>query len=223
MAELKVRVRADAKLTRELWLDKAVQALETQVFKSLGHKMPEKWEISCGFPYGHAKAIGQCFDPVHSPEGVTHMFVCPTQHVAMEVLAIIAHEMCHAIVGCECGHKGEFKKIARAIGLEGKLTATFVSDGSELYSKLTAIAEKLGDYPHKGMVKRAKSKRGPMGGWVRLMSESDETYKVVISPKVLEEHGAPVDPWGEPMVRVDGEPIGSGDEDDDDLEEGDDE
>jgi hypothetical protein len=54
------------------------------------------------------------------------------------------------------------------------------------------------------------SKKGPRNGkkgttWTRLMSPEDDTYRITISPKNLEEHGPPTDPWGNEMVPVEDE------------------
>jgi hypothetical protein len=51
------------------------------------------------------------------------------------------------IVGCAENHAaGTFGKLARGIGLEGKLTATHA--GEALKARLNAIADALGEYPH---------------------------------------------------------------------------
>ena len=61
------------------------------------------------------------------------------------------------------------------------------------------IAERLGAYPHPAIRPgQGKSKAG--GGWIRLVSPDCEDYKVVVSPKAVEEHGLPKDPWGNEMV-----------------------
>jgi hypothetical protein len=49
-----------------------------------------------------------------------------------------------------------FRGKATAIGLVGKMTATTV--GEELLPKLTAIAERLGDYPHSVLKPSGKEK-----------------------------------------------------------------
>ena len=64
----------------------------------------------------------------------------------LEALDILTHELVHASVGNEHGHKGPFKTLARALGLEGKLTAT--TAGPELEKHLQDIVKTLGKYPH---------------------------------------------------------------------------
>lgn len=188
--------------TREGWLREAVKRMEERYFIPHDQRMPEKWAVSCGFPYGHARAIGQCWDPGVAGDGTTHMFVCPTQTDPVVVLATLLHEMIHAIVGVKEGHKKPFGVVARRVGLAGKLTATYAEEGSELYEGLKALAEELGPYPHGGLAKRSKNKRKAMGGWVRLASPNNPDYKVLVSPKKMEEFGAPRDPWGDEMLPV---------------------
>lgn len=189
-------------INREAWLQAAMTELDKAFFAENGYKLPERLEVSVGFARGSKKAIGICFDPVHSVEQATQMWVCPTQDEPTRVLDILLHEMIHASVGCEEGHKGLFRKLAKEFGLEGKMTATYVTEGTELHKRLASIATTLGPYPHKKMVLKPKEKGKGGSGWIRLVSPNDETYKVVISPKVLEEHGAPTDPWGDLMEQV---------------------
>lgn len=193
--------------TRETWLKAAMAELDRVFFKPGGHKLPPKLFVSIGWAKnpGKGDAIGQCFPPNWSgDEKATNMFICPRLGDPIEVLATLLHEMVHAAVGCEHGHKAPFKKVIKEFGLAGKATATYAEPGSECHEKLQGIAKELGRYPHVPMIARKKSKRGSMGGWVRLMSTNEETYKVLVSPKMLEEHGYPVDPWGDEMVPVEG-------------------
>ncbi len=186
--------------TREGWLFTAVEALDKGFFASAGYELPEKLQVSCGFPRAASKAIGQCWDPEASADGTTQMFVCPSLGNAVTVLAVLLHEMIHASVGIKIGHKGIFRKLAKEFGLAGKMTATFAEEGSELHLKLEKMSSSLGKYPHAPMQKRIK--RSAAGGWVRLASTEVPEYRVTISPKMLEGHGVPVDPWGNDMEPV---------------------
>lgn len=186
--------------TREGWLVDAMAALDKEFFAENGYELPEKLQVSCGFPRGISKAIGQCCDPQVSADGTTQMFICPSLGKdPIQVLGVLLHEMIHAAVGIECGHRGAFRKLAKEFGLEGKMTATFVAEETDLHRKMEVINGRLGPYPHAPMKKTQKRGKGG-SGWVRLMSPEDETYTLVISPKVLEEAGAPTDPWGNEMV-----------------------
>jgi hypothetical protein len=210
----------NAHTTREGWLVAAMAMLDAKYFDGRGYTLPEKRSCSCGFPkggWGHS--IGQCWGPETSTDGTINMFVCPTQDNPIRVLDILLHELIHAQVGVVVGHKKPFKKMAREFGLEGKATATYATEGTPLWLELSHISEQLGPYPHKAMQPIKKTKeRGSMGGWVRLQSPTEETYKVLVSPKMLDEHGVPLDPWGDRMEPVEGSAWQPGGDDDADGE-----
>ena len=146
--------------TREEWL----KDLAEMMMDAFNIRPTTKWAVSCGWPKGSRggnKAIGQCWDPVMSDGAVAEMFISPTLSAAREVAHVLAHEIVHAFVGTEEGHKGEFKTVARRIGLEGKLTATH--GGEEFYQVVDPFLKTLGGYPHSAMKnqKRGKGKKGP--------------------------------------------------------------
>lgn len=211
----------NAHTTREGWLVAAMNALDKKFFDGKGYTLPEKRACSCGFPKGaKGRAIGQCWGTETSSDGTANMFICPTLDEPIEVLATLLHELIHAWDNCKNGHKGPFKKLMKEFGLVGKATATTCAPGSDLHKTLASIATELGEYPHKKMTPLTKkSKRPSMGGWVRLYSTNEEDYKVLVSPKMLEENGAPLDPWGDKMKRVDGEEIDDVERDDEDETE----
>lgn len=134
--------------TREQWLNAALPELQSRVFGS-EYIIPEKVKVSCGFPKAGGKsykAIGQCWSPKASAESNHEIFISPTISESTRVLDILCHELVHAIVGTEAGHKGPFRKCAKAIGLTGKMTAT--TAGPELHQTLCAIVSDIGIYPH---------------------------------------------------------------------------
>lgn len=201
-------LRTNGHTTREAWLMAGIELLNKEFFDGHGYKLPKKLACSCGFPKAaRGQAIGQCWPVETSADGTTNMFICPTQDNPIRVLDILLHELIHAQVGCAAGHKGPFKKLALEFGLEGKMTATYATEGTELWKKLSHISEQLGPYPHTKMTPMLKKRtRGSMGGWVRFKSTTEEDYRVLVSPKMLEEHGAPRDPWGEEMEPVEQDP-----------------
>lgn len=129
-------------MNREDWLSQATQKLASQVF----HKDAPKVRVSCGFPSTRrGNRIGECWTPDASEDATSEIFIIPTISDPIRVLDILAHELCHAYTP-GAGHKGAFTKIARGIGLEGKLTATVA--GERLTEQLRAISEEIGPYPH---------------------------------------------------------------------------
>lgn len=134
--------------TRETYLASATEHL-APLFTAQGFPLPAV-RASVGIPAGgkggKLKRIGECWDSRASADDTTEIFICPSQSDPVAVLAILLHELVHAAVGLECGHKGAFKRVALALGLEGKMTATF--PGPALASELADLASTLGDYPH---------------------------------------------------------------------------
>jgi hypothetical protein len=138
--------------TREQWLQAATTALR-ELFSARSYTVPAI-RVSCGWPSKSAlsaksRRIGECWSPEASSDGTGEVFISPyLSDAASEcgVLATLVHGLVHAAVGVEEGHKGPFKKCAKALGLEGKMTATHA--GEELVESLKAIAEELGEYPH---------------------------------------------------------------------------
>lgn len=139
--------RAKTAATREAWLEAAVEALRPLFVQLAGVEMPEAVRVSCGFPGGGSarKRIGECW-PTKASDGAAQMFISPLLADPVKVLATLAHEMIHAWDDCEHGHKAPFARVARAIGLEGKMTATVA--GEELQAILADVAAELGPYPH---------------------------------------------------------------------------
>ena len=134
--------------TRETYLASATEHL-APLFVAQGFPLPAV-RASVGIPAGgkgkKLKAIGQCWDSRASADNTTEIFICPSQSNAVDVLAILLHELVHAAVGLKCGHKGAFKRVAVALGLEGKMPATY--PGVKLASDLADLASTLGEYPH---------------------------------------------------------------------------
>jgi hypothetical protein len=139
--------------TREQWLNDAAEYLYTDFIGELGHmKKGETWAVSCGWPSTRSQStkhrrIGECWRPQACDDNKTHhIFISPVVSDPVDVLATLLHELIHAVVGADCGHKGAFKRLAVAVGLEGKMTATVA--GEELQKALTKLARTLGKYPH---------------------------------------------------------------------------
>lgn len=192
-------------INREAWLTAAVHLLE----KEFSVPMPKKWKVSCGFPFGTRKAIGQCWMPTVSAAGVTEMFISPVLEVTVcrageqGVLDVLLHEMIHASVGVEHGHKAPFVAVIRRCGLEGKPTATH--PGAECAERLDTIRRQLGDYPGDVMSPSDLKKPSKGGYWPVFISPADPKYRVQISEKALEEYGPPICPiTRDVMVRSQG-------------------
>ena len=99
--------------TREGWLQQAAGILNDKLFAGSGHDLPKLMQVSCGWPRGGGdNTIGQCFSPTCSANEATEIFVSPRLADPITVLGTLLHEMIHAAVGTEVGHRGAFKKLA---------------------------------------------------------------------------------------------------------------
>ncbi len=191
---------ARATKTREQFLEGAVRAMDKALLAPAGLRMPEHWTIATSLTT-RRKAIGQCHYPQASGDGkTTQLLICPRLSEPLVVMATVLHEMVHAALGAEnYGHGKPFADACKAIGLTGKPRHATVEADTPLAAKVLAIAERLGGYPHPGLRLVASGKPSG-GGWVRYESVGLDGYKVVVSPKMVEDYGAPRDPKGRAMV-----------------------
>lgn len=188
--------------TREAWLVAAVEELGA-IFAEVGETLPAV-RVSVGWPGGNGRknaVIGQCWSTAASADKVAQLFVSPVLDDAVRVLDVLAHELVHAIDDCQSGHKGRFAKIAKAIGLEGKMTATVAGD--DLKVRLGAILDTLGAYPHAALA-AAQGADGPKKQTTRQLKvecAEGSGYKVRMTRQWLDEVGAPICPChSEPMI-----------------------
>lgn len=135
---------------REQWLTLLMTNLASymeEVEPSSTGKMAA-WRVSCGWPGGGSrrKRIGECWSQTCSKGGMVEMFISPLLESPGDIDHVLLHEMVHASVGTKCGHRGPFAKLARKLGLKGKLTSTFA--GPELRERLDAIVADMPAYPH---------------------------------------------------------------------------
>ena len=139
-----------AKQTREEWLNEAVQRL-AEMFDGIGAPLPRDIRVSVGFPSRAARSsrkrhIGECWSPKHSAALRHEIFISPVLGSGLEAAETLVHELVHAAVGVEHGHRGRFAKAARQIGLLPPMTQTPASP--ELKARLNALITTIGPYPH---------------------------------------------------------------------------
>lgn len=182
--------------TREEWLVAGVKAL-APIFEEVDQTLPPV-KVSVGWPGGRGRknsVIGQCWTPAVAKDEVSHVFISPVLDDATRVLDVLAHELVHAInfaEGDPCGHRGAFARIAKAIGLEGKMTATVA--GEDLAARLKEIAEDLGEYPHGALSTMEGGADGPKKQGTRMIKvecAEGSGYKVRMTRTWLDDFGAP--------------------------------
>lgn len=132
--------------TREAWLEAAIDQFRP-LFASpaVGAPLPDVVKVTCGWAT-KTKAIGQAFPRAASAAGVNEVFISPKLDDAARVLDVLAHELVHVSDDCRSGHKGHFARVARALDMEGPLTAT--TAGPVLKATCEEIVRRIGAYPH---------------------------------------------------------------------------
>jgi len=150
-------------INREDWLTRAAMIASDMLFKRAGYTVPNNVRYSMSLPSRNAMSakrttIGQCWSSVASSDGNIEIFITPLIDDARSVYATLVHEMVHAVVGNEHGHDKIFKRCALAVGLEGKMTATTITDAA--WDEAKPILEKrLGAYPHGKMGNLSSKKK----------------------------------------------------------------
>ena len=146
---------------REAWLQAAASFLFDHIAKQDLPRVDVR--VSCGWPVRGGVArrrtvIGQCFPPSLCNDGTPQIFISPRLADSVEVLGTLLHELIHASVGCQHGHKKPFSQAARKVGLAGPPTATTV--GESLRPLLVSYVEQVGPYPHAAITVKPKHKVG---------------------------------------------------------------
>lgn len=185
--------------TREGWLVAAVEAL-TPLFASRDIELPDV-RISVGFPGGRGPktgVIGQCWNSHSSADSLPQIFIHPSLTDPTEILATTIHELVHAVDDCESGHKGPFVKMARAMGLAGKPTATHA--GEDLVEELKPVIDALGEYPHAALAGIEGGADGPKKQTTRMIKvECPEDGYIVRTTQKWLDVGTPTCPCGTEM------------------------
>ena len=165
---------------REAWLQAAASFLFDHIAKQDLPRVDVR--VSCGWPVRGGVArrrtvIGQCFPPSLCNDGTPQIFISPRLADSVEVLGTLLHELIHASVGCQHGHKKPFSQAARKVGLAGPPTATTV--GESLRPLLVSYVEQVGPYPHAAITVKPK---GKVGSRLRLYQcQCDPAVKVRVA------------------------------------------
>lgn len=176
--------------TREEWLARMKAEMTKEMFEPKGYKVPENIKVTCGFPSKNAlsrkkKRVGEIWGSQCSAGNVFETLIHPSESDPVSVAAILAHEICHAVVGVAQGHnRKSFGKAARAIGLEGSLTATYA--GEELAATLKQIVARIGDYPHQKLFAISPDKKDHCR-YIKIICPNEECgFYALVSRKWIE-------------------------------------
>jgi len=188
-------------LTREQWLNLLSTRYLWPLIEQHDGEVRDNVRMSVGFPGGSGTrrtAVGQCWYPDSSSDKSFEVFVSPILSV-YDAVHTLLHELVHASVGPGHGHKGPFRKLAKAVGLAGKMTATV--PGDELKAKINGWLEELPAYPHAQLLPG-------MGGGTKQTTRlikcqcSECGYTVRTTSKWIDLGGAPICPVDEIPMEV---------------------
>lgn len=135
--------------TREAWLVTSLTPLRKLLGKAGAPEFPAPL-ISMGLPSkralaGKTQRVGECWHE-RSSNGRCTIFISPVLKDPQEILAVLLHELLHASVGIDSGHRDAFATVAGDLGFERPYSETNVGD--RLKPALEALAKKLGPFPH---------------------------------------------------------------------------
>lgn len=186
---------------RHDWLEKATRIC-AGLIEAHGPSIPKDIRVSIGFPKGSRgkHSIGQCWAGSASADGHAEIFLSPelglstidaseARKATIDVLGVLAHELVHATVGVAAGHKGPFKKLATAIGLEGKMTATVPSAAFAVWAEPALML--LGTFP---MGKLSQSGKGKQSTRLLKCECPGCGYVARVTAKWISQAGAPICP-----------------------------
>lgn len=133
--------------TREDWLNAFIDASRDK-FESVNAPLPVNVRVAVGFTSRGIKGarIGECWSDSASEDGHYEIFIKPTLEGEARICDALTHELIHAAAGIEAGHGPAFKRIALALGLTGKMSATVA--GPDWYEWSLPIIESLGPMPY---------------------------------------------------------------------------
>jgi hypothetical protein len=180
--------------TREAWLRAGADVM-TPWFDEAGKPLTAPIRLSIGFPSARGlstknRAIGECWAVTSSKDKTAEIFISPLLDDPLEVLAVVLHEMAHAVLGPKVGHRKPFAKLVKTLGLDGKATAT--TPGLLFMDRIKPVLADLGPLPHHRLT--------PMSGNLKKQTTrmlkcacDDCGYTIRISKKWLEV-GPPICP-----------------------------
>lgn len=146
-------------MNRETWLNE-LAALMAPRFAELGHPLP-KFHVAIGFPSSgkDGNAAAECWNFSCSADKAFQIYIRPDEADSMMIAGHLAHELTHAAVGFDHGHKGDFAKVVLALGLKRPLTSTVPGDAFKAFAQ--PFLDQLGALPH-AKLSWLGSKRAPL-------------------------------------------------------------
>lgn len=152
---------------RETWLNQLAGMMAPR-FAELGHPLPA-FRVSVGFTSGgmNSRANGECWNKSTSGDDHYSIFISPAEGDSITFAAILFHELAHAAVGLQAGHKGPFAAVMAGAGMVRPFTSSIPGDAFREW--VAPFLEQLGEIPHSALRTRPAPgarpmvKRGPAG------------------------------------------------------------
>lgn len=171
---------------RESYLNHAVDLVRPW-FAEAGFEVPEV-RVSIGWPRGARgkNVVGQCFGQGSTEDGIAQVFLTPARGAdeIVPILGTLVHEVSHATVGVDEGHKGQFIVVQRKLGFLPKWTDSS-NQTPELTERLAGLAERLGPFPHGALTLAAQEKQ-TQKTYMRLIQHEPCGWKIRCTQKQLD-------------------------------------
>jgi hypothetical protein len=184
--------------TREGWLHAAIEYMRPW-FAEQAAEIPGVY-VSVGFPSTGARSarIGECH--YSGEDGKPQLFIHPGIKDSARVLDVLIHELCHAALPVGTQHGAAFGRLARGLGLTGKMTAT-VSTPELRWALNRVVSRGLGPYPHAELVTGSGGRKKQTTRMLKVVCEADG-FTVRMTRKWLDDMGSPVCPCGQEMAEA---------------------
>lgn len=182
--------------TREQWLNEFTRACRPK-FMEAGYPLPNEVRCSIGHPSKgiRSKVIGECWSSAASADGHVEIFIRPSlQSDTSRIADVLTHELIHAALGTEEGHGKTFGKVARFLGLEGKLTATTAGEQWHLWAD--PILAKLGPLPGAALAAGAELAGGKKKQTTRMIKLSCDQCEFTCRTSAKHIHDVMICPTG---------------------------
>ena len=134
---------------REDYLTEGAKMIRADIFQSLATNTAP-FRIAVGTLNDRkskcSATLGITYPHQWSADGATEMVISLEHHPSpRDIFETVTHELCHYEIGTREKHGKVFKRLAIAVGLEGKMTHTHAGD--MLLEQLEKVVIRLGKYP----------------------------------------------------------------------------
>lgn len=133
-------------MNREAWLNKIAEMMAPR-FAEVGYPLP-KYRLTVGFTSkGKTNKVGgQCWSKSCSDDDTFEIIIGIGIDQPQAIACILCHELIHAAVGLEHGHKGEFARIMKVLGMKRPFTASI--PGDDFIEWVQPFIDEIGPIPH---------------------------------------------------------------------------